>query len=224
MATETMILRPSSMIAYSGTVYVTPSETPFEDWYKLINEEVADDSASYINIYCGKMEDGNVTTESSSVTFAFDYKQFGIISSGKIFLRISSGSPITSMVCETIILDEDKNEIIKLSTTFLKEDANYTNYEIDLSEIINNLNNISMGYIYITLFGWFEGNYKSSGINFTQAYIEFEYEKVEKFYIRQNSTWFSISGVFYIKQNGSWITTDSSILTNEQKFRINYIE
>lgn len=222
MATKTLILRPSSTVAYTGTVEAFPKNTAFEDWYKLVNEEVADLESTIINIDADN---------ASSVTFGFNFtKSMRSILSMKIYMYWNQGGFVSSvkLLCQVLndsgelIGEEAIEQDIEGSTTYALQVFNTSN-------IYNVLNEIDNGNIHISYTAITEGTTKANGTNLSQLYIEIEYdgpevENREIVQIKENGIWVLLSGDIYKKENNSWTLTDLSNFQNGQNYITKYIE
>ena len=203
MATKTLILRPTS-ITSENTSLVTlyPSDTTMDNAHILVNEEVADDDATYITGGLGsnvsyhfnftKPDDLKKITgfsflirhkfEASSAQHTITYQLY--IGANNYTLKSLAGSdnPTVYTDMNENITDEIRNAIISA---------------------INDEQNTSF-YITQTITG---NSSKSKPIRTTQIYIEIIYENNASIiqYLKQNNTWINIGELnLYYKRNAKW--------------------
>lgn len=228
MATETLILRPTSIIDYSG-VEPIPSETTVENWHKLINEEVADDNSTKLTISISK-------TETDYITVGHDFTRPGAISSAKIYIRyIGSEKNIDGIMLYLEILDNNGSTIgsedILVNDLFDDSVFNFYSKTIEISNY-DLLNSIKNGLISLKLNLYCESTpSKEHSLGITQLYIELTHDgtltqPIESplLFIKSDNSWTTLHGTLYEKKDGDYILSDLSILTNGQNYIINYIE
>ena len=225
MATKTMILRPSYIVSCDDIIF-TPSDTADEESYKLINEEIADDSLTEVSL-----GSGNSSIEPEYFEYGFDYSNIKNISLIKILFRVSCANAVEYFSYTFSLLNSEKSIIKTIEKNVSVIDCtgvdNYLNFYEDISsDIISELSELSEGYIQIGLRAYeSSSNNKTYIFNLTQSYIELEYEEItDKYYVKHNDTWILLSDVFYKKVNGSWVSTEPSILSEKLKYLNNYIE
>lgn len=217
MATKTLILRPTNVTCDNESlVTLYPTDTTLSNAHLLVNEEVADDDATYITGGLGsninyhftftKPEDlKNITgfsfvvrhkLEASSSQHSIEYKIY-LNTNNYTLCTMTENSTIYSNMSENIT-DDIKNVIIG---------------------ILNNAQDLNF---YITQAVSTGSSSKSKPIRTTQMYIELTYENNDAIlqYFKQNNKWINI-GEFAVhyKRNGKWsLLNDLQIdwLTNEQ--------
>lgn len=221
MVTKTMILRPSFTVEVGGAPIPTPDNIDVNDYYKLINEEVADEYATDIKLLAAQPnKDGDF------FTFGFNYNKLGTILSSKLSI-VASKSNTDSFIQVITILDKNLTicETIEKTIDAADNSGDFKTYEIDLSDINQFLNTLSEGYIHVKFSGY-HNNTKTSGVTYiTQSYITLEYTEPKILHIKHNDSWISTPiNDIYKKDNNLWVLMDFSILQNEQKYIVNFIE
>lgn len=200
MATKTLILRPMSITSDDiSLVTFYPSDTTIDNAHILVNEEVADDDATYITGGLGsginfhfsftKPEDlKNITGFSFKVRNKFEtsgsnhnvtYNMH--IENNSYALSSLTTNPTVYTDMSESILDDTRNIIIG---------------------ILNNNQNLNF---YITQTSG--TNNKSKPIRTTQMYIEITYESNDAVlqYFKQNNEWVNIGELnIYYKENNEW--------------------
>jgi hypothetical protein len=200
MATKTLVLRPIS-ITSDDTSLVTfyPSDTTMDNAHILVNEEVADDDATYITGGLGsginfhfsftKPEDlKNITGFSFKVRNKFETSGSNHNVAYKIYIEnnnytlnsLTANSTVYTDMSESIV-DDIRNAIISA---------------LDSNQNLN---------FYITQTSG--TNSKSKPIRTTQMYIEITYESNDAVlqYFKQNNEWINIGELnIYYKKNNEW--------------------
>jgi hypothetical protein len=219
MATETIILRPTG----GDCTEITVRYPDTLDIWELVNEEVADDDATYILI--SKSQDATLR-----FTFPEKYKNL-TPSSMTIHYRAKAYNSTSTSTNISICYGD------LLGTSFFKHmigekttlSSIYQDYEINVSQD-------TLETVYSKLISTDDPQYNclyllSSTSNkneelaqVTQFYLEITYEdeeSSESMFIRQNGSWVELSGTIYKRQNGSWVLADSSALQNETHYILN---
>lgn len=207
MAQQTMLLRPISVL--SGEVSSCfPSDTTTENVYKLVNEAVADDDASYI------------TKNSQTIRFGFDFsklKKLSEILAARVVFRIKADaafnmasffSPFSVNFYE---MTNDINYVSLEGVSLSVEDVNvwttYTYSFTKLSDILSKMKADKLG-VFINL-----PRVVSTQVHLTQIYLEFDYngedlpETPILLHLKKSGVWQSVSGEAYKKTNGVWATS-----------------
>lgn len=223
MATETLILRPTDGSA--GGLACHPDTL---DPWDLINEEVADDDATYVAMASGSM----FSIASIKFTLPDEYKTV-VPSSVKVHHRTKSyGASDTAVIWKCHITNPEDGSVSVSEVGRNTVSSTYQDYVVEISQDI-------LEIFYLTLLNP-ENNHVSyqcttansgkdsnSGINITQVYLELTYEAEdspsESIFIRQNGSWVELSGAIYEKQNGVWTLVDSSTLQNKTHYILNDI-
>ena len=216
MATETIIVRPAYVQFNEANNTVYPSSLSPDNTHMAINEEVADDDASYIitkfaaqapigflipedyidltptsiNVYFKAKED-----QGSRVGIAYAYD---INDSGRCVFAASR--------IETIYTTTYQNYCVAIPKEDLSAFYNYTK-QVD--------SNMKPKYGTVAIVG----ESTKSNTTITQVYLELIYgEPEDAIYIKENGSWNMVSGTVYKKQNGVWTAVDSSTLQNEMNY------
>ena len=205
----TLILRP---VASKGTVASTvPADTPVEDVYKLVNEEVADDAATYYSVTTQKY------SESLFCLFTLP-KGVKITTLNSVTLKVRGGG--SSIFGHHVASYSDPNANIIFSNGVASGSQGYTTSSIsftdetELNTLLTLLENNDLG---VTCWN---NDMKSHTIRDSQIYFELdcEYEEVgagPSIYFKQNGEWAELSGNVYQKANGEWLEADVSVLSGE---------
>ena len=221
VVTGTLLLRPvASRGSHGATV---PADTPTEEIYKLINEEVSDGATTtfkptytagsyYVenaklrvkysipeNIRIVSVN--NITSVVRKTTYVMNvclckYSDGGRLTPLSHYWSLKSGST------NYAVMSDDKNS---LDT----DDGSAWNDELSnaIAEAFNN-DDFALGYS--------TGNAK--GVAVTQTYIEVDctYEEAGMpLYFKQNGEWAELLGNIYQKTNGEWLEADVSVLSGE---------
>lgn len=231
MVTE--ILRPIEGTKTS-TVVLHPNSTDNSDLYKLLNEEIADDDSTYIEL----------PDVLQSVTVGFDINAllaiYLNIKTCKIIFRakIDSIDNKTGFYIGLMKWDNSNNKhTTAIGGRIAPTSTNWEtySYDIDVNTIISviesdaiNGHTSLLGKLYVNLGQQATGGKSSGSGYYTQAYMEITYddgtiETSETIYLKENDTWTSVPCTIFQKQNGSWVKTDSSIFENGDRFTIQQI-
>ena len=221
VVTGTLLLRPvASRGSFAATV---PADTPVEEIYKLINEEVSDGAAT---TFKPRYTAGEYFVENSKLCVKYSIPEN---------IKIISVSNVTSVVRKTMntvnvcfckYLDGDRLTPLSHYWTL---GAGSTDYEImsddkdsldtnngsawtdelsnAIAEALNN-DDFALGY----------STSNAKGVEITQTYIEVDctYEEAgTPLYFKQNGEWAELSGNVYQKANGEWLEADVSVLSGE---------
>lgn len=209
--TGTFILRP---FASEGVVASTvPADTPIEDVYKLVNEEVADDDATYFipqsnpdvileNMLCLRfaLPEGIKINLISELRYEARYK--GMVSTYIFPARYSTKERLTS-----------EGDDWGISSTNANTYADDYGYGTDRSPLTSDMwivpdyekmkSCFNNNDFCILMYGY---GTKTAG-NLTQIYLELDCEYEEAgtpIYFKENETWEELSGTIYKKTNGIW--------------------
>lgn len=221
VVTGTLLLRPVASQGSHGTT--VPADTPTEEIYKLINEEVSDGAAT---TFKPTYWSGSYYTDVSKLRLKYSLPKN---------VRIISVNNITSVVRKTennmyiCICPYSEGSMLNgtLGTywSISGGDSNYAAVSSDKSSFNSNgggwceelsnaiaeaLNNDDFALGYTTG--------ASKGTTVTQAYIELDctYEEAgTPLYFKKNGEWAELSGNVYQKANGEWLETDVSVLGGE---------
>lgn len=219
MATKTVILRPAFTVEIGGNPTSTPTNTLINDYYKLINEEISDDSATILTLTNEDPE-----SKGDSFTYGFRYNNRGYISSLKLFAILSEYTNTSTIKITISVLDNNLSTLISVNKDISISDFNNSETTgIDISDIIQILNNMSNGYIYIKISGYNSYANKYGAICLTQSYIVLE--SAEIFYVKQKDIWSQIvPNKIYKKQNNKWIQSDIFNLQHNERYIVKFLE
>lgn len=219
MATETLILRPTITIAEEGALE-NPSDTAFEDFYKLVNEEISDNDSTTLSISANEIE---------YITLGYNYNYIKELSSAKIFAICKSGTALDALYVNVKLFDENQVEIaseIAAVEASVTNASVYHTYEFQLtSNIINSLNSITNGVLQIQYMGSSSGN-KVASFTMTQTYIELTCQGSQQkdvFMMKENDDWKSYQVTIYKKLNNSWVEKTEDIFKNESRYIVKNI-
>lgn len=201
MATKTIILRPTSITCDNESlVTLYPSSVTMANAHTLVNEEVADDDATYITGGLG-----------SNINYHFNISKPDDLKSITGFSFIvrhkMEASSILHSIAYKMYLGTDNFTLNTFTTnelTYLNMNDSVTNDVKDA--IISLMNDTSDFNFYITQ-AVSTGTSKSKPIRTTQIYIEITYESNDAVvqYLKQNDTWVNIGELaIYYKQNYKW--------------------
>ena len=202
MAVQTIILRPNGNNYVSEEMSWFPDTTADDKLYLLINEEVADDDATYIGLK------GSVIV---GIEVGFPWgliEGLNLLGMRAVFRQKSTS---TSNYVDYSILN---------SGSTLGEQKSYNNnvdeYET-LTFPIQFFDTVKDRLPELThkIFFSLTGSNKTSGeIRLSQFYLEVDYdneagggetEETEVLYLKKSGAWESISGKVYNKVNGAWV-------------------
>jgi len=222
MATKTLIIRPTGFVAITNSpAKGFPSDTVAEDYYKLVNEEIADDDATYISVsginaatlsgLLFEIPDEHTHCDFLSCTIKARAKANAEGLNFNISYDYSETPSDTSTITNTSIT------IGTLSTSY--QDYAYVLEEQFLTYFTSN-KSVYVRHQHGTIS-------KDNSCILTQIYLELTYETSdedgeddtsESIYIKQNGSWVAITGTIYHKENGVWVVTDSSALQNGTQY------
>lgn len=225
MATKTLILRPtSSNNMDAGGVSVFPSDTSTDNIYLLLNEEVADDDATYVDI--------STTLASLSLGFTVPNKYLGIDPlSIRIIIRTMTPTPSGAMIQYGPALRVTDGTGKDVESHDPPEDIIFDVYETYNIEVINTQKVwdaciTGANFLYIQMRKVSSSSSKNDGsvIRYTQVYIEVDYEGPDTptAFIKDGMLW-KESEAIYIKKNGSWVECDNSSLANGTQYTVLYL-
>ena len=203
MATETVILRPTSVLKSDSTA---------TDLHNYVNESVADNESSYLMF-------------SSSVEgiFYYDYQPDSrqLVGINHHINCMVSSSKETSVSVSNYLIIEDSNgnklsEIADSSLTSIpvKDSGVYTEYT---SNFDGSVSNIAQNGVSKIGFKLVRGSEQYVDFLVTQVYLELTYED-KPIYVKQNGVWTEVYGTIYRKSNRAWVQTDQLVFTDGRKF------
>jgi hypothetical protein len=230
MVTE--ILRPIYSEAGSNSMYY-PEDIRTGEEYRLVNEEIADDSATYI--------EENATISGSTLGFDSDILQnnYSKITACRLVCRVQGDpeSSVGSIRLEYATSDIGSPDLEVITQSIITTDPAewetiYIDVDIDLIKmaIENNIDfeNSSTPYpliIRLHAQSSAEATSKSTvSMKYTQVYFEITYSDgeeeptTETIYLKENGAWVSTSCNIYQKQNGLWILMDSTVFENGDRY------
>lgn len=202
MATKTLILRPIS-ITSDNTSLITlyPSGTTIDNAHILVNEEVADDDATYVTGGLG-----------SNVNYHFNFTKpsdFKKATGFSFLIRHKfEASSSQHTVTYQLYIGADNYTLISLAGS--DNPTIYTNMNENITDEIRNaiisaINGEQNTSFYITQ--TITGSSKSKPIRTTQIYIEIIYEDNASIiqYFKQNGKWINIGDLnIHYKKNSQW--------------------
>lgn len=201
MATKTLILRPTSITSSDESkVTLYPSDTTMANAHMLVNEETADDDATYI---IGGL--GSTINYHFSFTMPSDLKN--ILGFSFVVRHKMDASSSNHSVQYRMALGSGEYLLGTLTTNPTAYDDMFSALDEDTTdEIISSLSGTTTSNFYVEQIVA-TGNNKSKPIRTTQMYIEITYENNTSTiqYVKQNGIWVNIGELnFYYKRNGSW--------------------
>lgn len=224
----TLILRP---MASEGTAAaVVPAGTPAEEIYKLVNEEVSDDAATYFQVKGNSsMDIANMVclryllptdTKLASVTKMTHFVSLnGNLYGNTVYPAVYSTKEKISKSADSwywnFLSHSNDGSVFVPNIGYdykpsseLGEEKGIT--EVDYELLTSSLNNNDFCVMFTTSAS------KDAG-GFSQSYIELECEIVSgtPIYFKQNGLWAELSGTVYQKANGTWGEADVSVLSGE---------
>ena len=211
MATKTLILRPVS-VTCDDTSLVTlyPTSTALSEAHLLVNEETADDDATYITSGLGSNVNYHFVFDKPS-----DFKNIIGIS---ILIRYKFESTSTMhSLTYTVNLDTESfaitNTATQTSTAYVDQIESFAD---DLQSMIAaELNSTQSLSFYITQALSTTQSNKSKPVRTTQMYIEVTYESSDPIlqYFKQANKWISLGELaLYYRSSDSWdLLTDLQI-------------
>lgn len=221
MVTE--ILRPleGSMAGFGSIAgsacEVYPESTADTDVYKLVNEAIADDDATYIKVKSASMmADGMFHGLFNSEIFLHNYSKMTLC-----LLHFRGKADTT----DCMFGFGDTLEIAANSTEW-EDYCVELDVELIKSELEENIPETG----FLLLMGGVATNNsaKNKYVYFTQVYLEVTYSDVdepdnppattETIYLKENGAWTTVSCTIYQKQNGAWALTDSTVFNNGDNF------
>ncbi len=230
MATKTLILRPIRVGASDESLMTLyPSDTTISNAHLLVNEEVADDDATYVSI----------TGAGTKAYYYFQYnKPEELISITDVAIKtrdkLESGS---NAGVGSFAINNTTYGVIttgSVSTSEYNELALVASNSDSFLEAWNNATSdttIEVGRSVHT------NSSKASPIRTTQVYIEITYEASEPIepdpeptinnviLTKKNGLWTTINYIsVYCKNSNSWVLSDDYILQNNQKYTIKEVE
>lgn len=232
MAAKTMILRPTSSpmqgVASGSIATYNPPGTAHEEAYKLVNETVADDDATYINLTNGKYVHLGI-----DILSVANYSKWTAV---RLVLRLEATN--SALALDIYILGANESSgsdvphiIGSIGSANLK--PSWTDTTVQPSIGINEIQSyiaqrIKLGLSDPFIFRFYSngsagGKGSASGdIKITQLYLEVDYDDGETttFYLKQSGVWEAVSGEIYNKVNGEWVSGDLSSLEETEKVSV----
>lgn len=211
MATE--IMRPHT-VSLSGKAMCVPETS---DAASLINDVVADDDATYINI-----TQTGATNYCSCKLFSDKAKnEYQNIINAIVVIRMKNGN------LNHVVTYRKFNDAMTFTDTTIA--SSITNqWETIVAPI--DLDDIKSVIAYgdstrILVFQNGSSSKATCDVKISQFYLEVTYAggETETIYLKQNNTWTEIPCTIYQKQNNEWVLTDSSILNDGDRFAIQEI-
>lgn len=210
MAENTVILRPISdinIINNGGTVLST-NPTDATEIYLLVNEEVADDDATYINVFGTEANYGDF-----SFTFGLDVSKIPSnvrITNVQMYVRGKQSAGTTRLYSSLVV-----NEVSTEEYSVASGGSSYgtTSASLDITDIgiINDYikTNKELPSIQFTIRihkNETGSQAKTHYYYLTQCYVEFTYEEITglNIHTKSNDTWIQAQAA-YQKQNGAWV-------------------
>ena len=199
-----LILRPVASWGYVAST--VPADTPIEDVYKLVNEEVADEDATYFTLAVNGSEalnnvlfkyelPKNVKRITSLNKIYPTWRQKGTGASSTVPARYSDGNSLRGNYWRC-----GANASTWFSQTKDETEVYDNEGTIDLEAIRELLNEGDFGML------MYYGAAKNVP-SLTQIYLELDCEYEEAgtpIYFKENETWEELSGTIYKKTNGIW--------------------
>lgn len=202
MATKTLMLRPTSITCDDASlVTLYPADTILANAHMLVNEEVADDDATYITGGLG-----------SNIHYHFTFTKpddlKNIIGFSFLVRHKLEASSQQHSIAYTIYLGSDNHTLCTMTdNTTVYADMNENISDDIKTSIISSLNNSQNINFYITQTVSTGNSNKSKPIRTTQMYIEVIYESNDTViqYFKQNDKWINIGELsVYYKRNYEW--------------------
>ncbi len=227
MATKTLILRPIASDSHTAAYTYIPSDVTDEEAYLLVNEEIADNDITYINI-----------SDDAALAWAFQFsvpiEQLQNIQPTAIrvtaCLKAVTSTEVSLVF--TILTDNPASADTDLTLTVGQGEifpSTLNTYEIKSCNLLDGITDSTSTYtleqayaglleqngtFYMSTANYVEGSNKNSEANYihlTQIYLEIDYEaEIEQeplLYVKQDNTWQSVYGEAYKKVNNQWIPT-----------------
>ena len=221
MVTE--ILRPLDGSGCGGSCTLYPEGTSTSEIYTLINENVADDDATYIKVASA------ISLGESMCDILIGSKQlvnnYSNVTACRVYFRGKSDS-VSNLF--GFAINASTNDITKVTPT----DTTWSEYYVDLNvdNLKSSMQSPKKEIGFYLRFGGIASNsdQKNFYVYLTQLYVEVTYSDVdepdnppattETVYLKENGTWTSVSCTIYQKQAGAWTLTDSTVFNNGDNF------
>lgn len=217
MATE--ILRPTATKdGVPADILLHPDTTQATDAHRLLNEDAADDDATYIE-FTKVLQ--YIYFHFASEKLLTDYSKIkycrGTVRGKTSSLKL----PITVQV-EYIDASSRTSNIIEPTST----DWTSYSFDIDVSRFISVMEEcVSSNKEPLIMLSCSSSSDDKNTMSLciTQVYIEVTYddgttETTDTIYLKEDGSWTSISGTIYKKQDGAWAVADSTVFENGDKF------
>lgn len=219
MATKTVILRPTMVRLQDDIPARNPSDVSDANLHTLIDEEIADDDATYVEVF-------NTLRYLFIIPFAFrGLTPTSIVLSIK---GIALGS--ANYVGVAVFIKDGSNNVslgtMDFTTSLWQQwDITVPSDNIPLVYECLQRNTDPLDGIFIGV----ENNHKSDPA-ITQMYLTLTFDVEDSgtdfpasfvTHIKENGTWTSFSGEIYEKINGAWVKTNATALANGTKYIVN---
>lgn len=213
MALETLVLRPSSDKSCQH------SASSGSACYAMLNEETADDDATYIyqtiNSTSNRNQVSNITLSGDSIVGNITVKSATLLSRAKI----SKNGEVANYSC-AFSLPQGSS----LGIASGKLSASYSNHIVKDINLVDKLNQYATEHdplpssldCVITTEGKKSSAKNGNGyIRITQVYVAIDYElnEAQHLFVKENNVWQPYTKG-YKKQNGVWVSTDITSLFN----------
>lgn len=230
MATETLILRPCATVyGEGGSFTYYPADTLSTEFHTLVNEEIADDDASYIciptalNFFMFTIEAPSESYSSiipTAIRLMFRVK----LLESDLNIRVHVVYKYVDDAGQYTTFTDSQYEHAFAAVTGLYEDVCAT---VDDAYVSSHWDKILVGNYYVHVYvGSTDNNSKtnlSSSVALTQCYLEIDFEsdgETSSILIKQDNVWVDLSGTLYQKREGSWVECDASALEDGAKFAV----
>lgn len=201
MATKTIILRPTSITSNDESlVTLYPTDTMMSNAHMLVNEEIADDDATYITSGLG-----------SRIQYRFTYTRPDDLNniSGFSFTVRHKSEGSDSGTTYTLYLTSNNYVICSTSSG---NSAAYSNTSDNITDdirnsIITEFDNVESSLNFYITQSTATGSSKNKPIRTTQIYVELTYvdNNAVVSYFKQNGTWVKLDNfIMYYKRNHQW--------------------
>lgn len=231
MATKTLILRPLKVTCDDESLLTfVPDTTTLESAHLLINEEVADDNATYIKCRTPANSEGIDTV---SVSYHFNYVKpidmSQIVSVTYYSKQTRENAAVNNNLTYVLHLENDYNLSALAPGGASSFDFTFCSlYESDKESAIAEFD-IASDFLVIQNLSDMDSNSKSSSnVQVTQAYIEIVYETFEIAHIKNDDTWNMVKcKEFYLKDNNAWTKLElpiENIFDDGSKYRIKEVD
>ena len=196
MATETIIIRP--IASYNAEGIST-------DNYLKVNEELADDDSTYIEV-------ASADEVFDSLKFSHNCDGYNIISAKVVtrYYRFGGGDTVT------LEIKEDNNSLETLSFAtpgLLEEEYIWRTVFVDITNINDIAEALTSGNLMLS-YVWTQTG-KSTYLRITQSYIELEVEFLKLIQFKQDDEWVQERCKIFKKGSNGWEEGDISDFYNQ---------